>query len=359
MKRFMSVAAVLMAVLMVCSCANGGGSGSESGNAPVKVSFAVETGNDLARVVSVNNPGTTYTYWYAAVPMWDGSEFGNPYGATTAYGQTPTDQQYVQITDYAAGKNIGLFAQGKWTFYARVKNGGNIVYEGNTTDYISVSHKDISVNVSMNPNLSGNATVSLDIEVPDTSATSTVTVSYSGQEPGGFDPIAKNAQAATKGANWSRFTGSEDLAAGSYLFTLTSTDGTGNVGGATLAFDIIPGVDRKISGTMENGVFQATLFTINIPSLNISLSAGGATSVVAGNNLVYTCTATKVNVGGDVSYQWYVNDAEADDGDEDGNPATFTFNKAEAGNYYVTCKAYISGVYSGSVTLPVKVTPAP
>ncbi len=338
---------------MLFACAGGSGSDSKNESAPVKVSFAVETENDL-NIVSVNNPGTTYTYWYAAVPMWEGVDFTIIQGATTAYGQEPADNEYVQINDYEAGKNIGLFAQGKWTFYARVKNGNNIVYEGNTTDYISVSHKNISVDVDLVA-ANGNATVSLDVETPNTADGCTVTVSYSGQASGSFE-ISKNVQAATHGANWSRFTSSKSLAAGSYLFTLTSTDGTGNVGGATLAFDIIPGVNRTISGTMENGVYQATLFTINIPSLSIELAADNdATSVVAGNNLVYTCTATKVNTTGDIAYQWYVGDAAVN-----GQTAsTFTFNKAEAGNYYVTCKAYINGKLSGSATLPVRVTPAP
>ena len=179
MKKLLSVLTVLIVVSMLFSC--GGGSGSESAaeSAPVKVSFAVETGNDLAHVVSVNNPGATYTYWYAAVPQWQGVDHASPKGATTAYGQVPADNQYVQISNYEAGKNIGLFAQGKWTFYARVKNGNNIVYEGNTTDYISVSHKNISVDVDLVA-ANGNATVSLDVETPNTADGCTVTVSYSG-----------------------------------------------------------------------------------------------------------------------------------------------------------------------------------
>ncbi len=360
MKKLLSVLTALIVVSMLFSC--GGGSGSESAaeSAPVKVSFAVETGNDLAHVVSVNNPGATYTYWYAAVPQWQGVDHTSPKGATTAYGQVPSDNEYVQITDYAAGKDIGLFAQGSWKFYARVKNGNDIVYEGNTTDYISVSHNEIAVDVDLVA-ANGNATVSIDIETPNTGASSTITVAYSGQASGTFTPIAKNdPNPATNGAGWSRFTASKELAAGSYQFVITSSDGTAQVGKTTLAFDIIPGVDRTISGTMENGVYQTTMFTINIPSIKMTLtSAGSATSVAKNSSLLYTCAAEKVNTTGTILYQWYV------DGEAINGATNSTFNFTPAQHYYnaegtavVTCKAYIVDKFSISDTMPVEVTPA-
>jgi len=354
MKKVLSVLTVLVVVSMLFSCADGSGSGSD--NAPVKVSLNVATPHeDISKVAAVNSPATTFTYWYAAIPQWTGYDFTAIQGAT---GGTDAEPTYVQITDYAANKDIGLFAQGSWKFYAQVKANGEVVYESAADPaitYINASNRSVTLNVTRSAG-NGTATVSIDIEVPDTSASSTLTVAYSGQANGSVT-LAKNDPAATKGANWSRFTGTaSDLASGQYLFTLTTTDGTNNVGGAVLAFDILPGVNRSITGTVENGVWQTTLITINVPTFNMSISAAnGATSVAKNTALVYTCTATATNITGNIEYQWYVNNT-AVTSNGTGSPYSFSFSQANPGNYYVTCKAYVDGQVAASQTLPVTVT---
>jgi len=109
MRKVLTITALLMAALLVFSCANGGGSDSDNG--PVKVSFSVETPHeDIAKVATVDTPATDFTYWYKAVPQWTGADF-------TAI-QGSTNNAFVQITDYEDDKDIGLFAQGSWKFYA-------------------------------------------------------------------------------------------------------------------------------------------------------------------------------------------------------------------------------------------------
>ncbi|MBR0319087.1 MAG: hypothetical protein IJQ86_07340 [Spirochaetia bacterium] len=347
MKKVLTITALLMAVMLVCSC--GGSGGSAEDNAPVRVSFAVETPHEsLAKIASVDTPNTTFTYWYKAVPQWTGADF-------TAI-QGSTDDEFVEITNYAAGKDIGLFAQGSWKFYAQVKANGVVLYESSATPavtYINSSSTRVVLDVTRTAG-QGTANVTIAIEAPDTGASPNLTASYSGQASGNVT-ISKVAATEHTGGGWSRYTGTaEGLASGSYLFTLTTTDGTNTVGGAVLAFDIIPGVNRAITGTIENGVFQTALITINVPTFTMSVTAAnGATSVAKNTALVYTCTASATNITGNIAYQWYVNNTPVA---SNGTSSTYSFSQATPGYYYVTCKAYIDGKVAGSQSLKVTVT---
>ena len=352
MRKVLTITALLMAALLVFSCANGGG--SDSDNSPVKVSFNVETPHeDIAKIASVDTPNTTFTYWYKAVPQWTGADF-------TAI-QGSTNDAFVEITNYAAGKDIGLFAQGSWKFYAQVKANGVVLYESsatpavtyiNSTDLVE-GKKNITLDVTRTAG-QGSADVTIAIEAPDTGTAPKLTASYSGQADGTVT-ISKVAATEHTGGGWSRYTGTaEGLASGSYLFTLTTNDGTNDVGGAVLAFDIIPGVNRAITGTIENGVFQTALITINVPTFTMSVSAAnGATSVTKNTALVYTCTASATNITGNIAYQWYVNNTPVA---SNGTSSTYSFKQATPGYYYVTCKAYIDGKAAGSQSLKVTVT---
>ena len=351
MKKVLSVLTVLVVVSMLFACANGGG--SDSDNSPVKVSFNVETPHeDIAKIAAVDSPAS-FTYWYKAVPQWTGVDF-------TAI-QGSTNNAFVQIDSYAAKKDIGLFAQGSWKFWAQVKVNGVVLYESaadpavtyiNSTDLVG-GKKEITLDVTRTAG-QGSADVTIAIEAPDTGATPTLTAGYSGQAVGNVT-ITKVAATEHTGGGWSRYTGSATgLASGSYLFTLTTTDGTNPVGGAVLAFDVLPGVNRTITGTIENGVWQTTLITINVPTFTMNVTAaGGATSVAKSTNLVYTCTASSTNITGNIAYQWYVGNTPVA---QNGTSSTFTFNQANPGYYYVTCKAYVDGKAAGSQTLKVTVT---
>ena len=359
MKKFVTVMAVLMAIALVCSCSSGG---SDSDSSAVRVSFNVETPHeDIAKVAAVDSPTASFTYWYAAIPQWTGSDFATIQGAT---GGTNAEPTFKQINNYAANADIGLFAQGSWKFYAQVKSGNTVIYQSettpanvpityiNSTDLNQQGKKQISLNVTRTTN--GTATVTIAIEAPDTGAAPSLTASYSGQGSGNVT-ISKVAATEHTGGGWSRYTGTASgLATGSYLFTLTTTDGTNPVGGAVLAFDVIAGVDREIKGTIENGVWQTTLITINVPTFTMSIAAAGsATSVAKNTTLKYTCTASKENMDGTIAYQWYVNNTPVA---QNGTSATYDFSQANPGYYYVTCKAYIDGKAVGSHTLPVTVT---
>ncbi len=347
MRKVLTITALLMAALLVFSCANGGG--SDSDNSPVKVSFSVETPHeDIAKIAAVDSPASTFTYWYKAVPQWTGADF-------TAI-QGSTNNAFVQITDYEDDKDIGLFAQGSWKFYAQVKVNGVVLYESAAdpaVTYINASNTSVTLDVTRTAG-QGSADVTIAIEAPDTGAAPTLTAAYSGQATGNVT-ITKVAATEHTGGGWSRYTGSATgLASGSYLFTLTTTDGTNPVGGAVLAFDVLPGVNRAITGTIENGVWQTTLITINVPTFTMNVTAaGGATSVAKSTNLVYTCTASSTNITGNIAYQWYVGNTPVA---QNGTSSTFTFNQADPGYYYVTCRAYIDGKAAGSQTLKVTVT---
>ena len=349
MKKLLKIFAILMISALVFSC--GGSGGSAEGDAPVKVSFTVDTPHsDIAKTVSVNNPSGSFTYWYKAVPVWTGADFATIKGSTNG--------QFVQINNYGPGADIGYFAQGTWKFYAQVKSGDNVVYESAADPditYINASSTTVSVDVVRTGN--GSATVTIDIEVPIVSAGTVLTATY-GTGENDYIGLTKttmdsNNDIPTHGAGWARFKGSKTLAAGAYEFTLTSNNGSADVGGAVLAFDVVGGVSRAISGTIENGVWQTVFITINLPKFTVTnTAAGSATTVAPSTNLTFTCHVDSSNIDGTVEYQWYVNDSPIDNATGE----TFVFNKSAQGFYYVTSKAYIAGKISGSHTIPITVT---
>lgn len=380
MKKWLKIVAILMVSALVFSC--GGSGGSAEDNAPVKVSFIVDTPqSDIAKIATVDGSTATYKFYYAAVPQWAGDVdgFSSIQGATSAYGTAVADLTYVAMPNgYEPGTkgNLGYFAQGSWKFYAQVRkqNSGNtetVLYEGATNVvYINeANNQTISTgeNTSIQANVitidvtrvaaAGTANVSIDIEVPKLSASGTaLTVTYSdGTTSTQVNNLASTAT-PTQTGNWVRFTGSADnLNTGSYTFTLTSKNGSTPVGGAVLAFDLIPGENRTITGTIENGVWQTTLLTINVPTLTVNVT--GAATATVGSASTYTCTATASQLasGDSVAYQWYVNDAVATGTSTNG---TYSFTPAAAGYYYVTCKAYVSGKLIASKTLGVTASPA-
>ena len=232
MKKVLSVLTVLVIVSMLFACANGGS--GDSDKAPVKVSFNVETPHeDISKVATVDSPSSTFTYWYKAEPQWTGDDFTTIQGATA--GKQGAVDGYVQITDYVANKDIGLFAQGSWKFYAQVKSGNTVIYQSettpanvpityiNSTDLNQQGKVQVSLNVTRTTN--GTANVTIAIEAPDTGTAPSLTASYSGQATGDVT-ISKVAATEHTGGGWSRYTGTASgLATGSYLFTLTTTDG--------------------------------------------------------------------------------------------------------------------------------------
>ena len=371
MKKLLKIFAILMISALVFSC--GGSGGSAEGDAPVKVSFIVDTPHsDIAKIATVDGSTATYKIYYAAVPQWAGVDFSTIQGQTSAYG-TDANPTYVELTGYTAGtqKNLGYFAQGSWKFYAQVRkqNSGTpaetVLYEGETgVIYINEANNETVGNIEANvitidvtrKATAGTATVDIDIEVPKLSASGTaLTVTYDGTASGSI--TLTNTATPTQTGNWVRFTGtSTALNTGSYTFTLTSKNGSTPVGGAVLAFDLIPGENRTITGTIENGVWQTTLLTINVPTLTVTVS--GAATATVGQASSYSCSATTSQLasGDSVAYQWYVNDAEATG---TSNAGTYSFTPAAAGYYYLTCKAYVAGKLIGSETVGVTASPAP
>lgn len=356
MRKFVTIAVLMMAAMIICSC--GGSGGSEGDNAPVKVSLFVETDHeDLSRIVSVADAAgaPTLTYWYKAVPQWTGTDFTTIQGAQA---------NYVQISNYTANKDIGLFAQGAWKFYAQVKSGNTVVYESSNSPeitYINTNSTSVTLDVTRTTQNAGSADISISIDAPDTSGVSSMTLSYEGLN----SPITLNKAAHATKANWSTYTYTvDDLAAGSYVFTFTSAAGAAGanpVGGAVLAFDVLAGFDKEITGTIENGVWQTTLITINIPTLNITFTPGvdSITKTGSTKTSTFTCTATATNVTGDIAYQWYVNNAPVNTATLSNGVSSLAFNASayDEGYYYVTCRTYIDGKLSGSNTAKITVNP--
>ena len=370
---------------LVFSC--GGSGGSAEGDAPVKVSFTVDTPqSDIAKTIAVDASGATYKIYYAAIPQWAGVDFSSIQGQTSAYG-TDENPTYVELSGYTAGtaKNIGYFAQGSWKFYAQVRkqnknDQGNVVsetvlYEGATgVVYINEANNnasnqnEVTINVTRKAS-AGTATVSIDIEVPELSESGTaLTVSYTDGTTSGSIASLTN-DTPTKTGKWVRFKGTTTaLQAGSYTFTITSKDGSTPVGGAVLAFDLIPGENRTITGTVENGEWQTTLLTINVPTLSIVLSGSATSTTVGGTAITFTCTATATQLatGDAVTYQWYEGNtakgtAAAGTATENDNEtsSSYSFSPTKPGYYYVTCKAFIAGKLTASKMLGVTVNPAP
>ena len=380
-KTYAFLTALLVMAVLFASCSNGGGSGESE--APVKVSFIIDTPHsDVAQTAGVNNSTAGYEFYYAAIPQWTGSDF-SAQGATGGTNETPT---YAVVpgnnnATYSAGSqaNLGYFSQGSWIFYAQVRKAGTntVVYQGNTGKvYINgdTATHTIVINVARNTS-AGTATVTVDIEVPNVSDATTLTATYNGGSItlSKYDYITDStdpdyANNPTNGTGWSRFIGSGSLATGSYTFTLTSKDGSTPVGGSVLAFDIIPGENRTISGTIENGEWQTILFTINVPTLDITLA--GASSVTHGVPTIFTCTATATQLEStdSVTYEWFVGTSSVQaaaagtqvlDENEDPIPnqtrSTYSFNQANPGDYYVTCVAKVAGKKIASKTAKIRV----
>lgn len=323
---------ILMTLLIIglSACSNGG----SSDNGPVKVSLAVDAYHGAAsRIVSVEEAVdlSSFVFFYKATPQWTGSEFASITGQTAGF---------VKINSYRDGKELGYFAQGKWLFEVEARLSSDettVVFSGSAETYISSSNFAITVPVIGQADDDG--TVYISVLAPTVSESDTLTITYSGTSSGSVSAGDIEIERTTGDDRWTSFlVDSLALPAGQYTFCLTYNDGTDDVGGATVAINVNPGMTTSITGTVESGVWQnESVSMTGLHSFGIVLTAAGNKVEIAKNGtLVYTCTKTPGSLDID-SYEWYVN-GELQTGQ---TASTFTFVASNFDFDYctVTCVA--------------------
>lgn len=306
MKRFNIFVYIIffLLALMLTSCSDG----SSSDNGPVQVSLSLSRSGVSSRIVSVDEAVdlSSFAFYYKATPLWTGSDFAGVVGQTA---------DFVRIDSYRDGKDLGYFAQGKWLFEVEVRLIDQeaaeadwvLFYSGSTELYISTSNYAITIPVVGEGSEDG--TVYISVLAPTVSESDSMTITYSGTGSGSVPAGDIEIERTTGDDRWTSFlVDSLALPAGQYTFCLTYNDGTDDVGGATVAVNVNPGMTTSITGTVESGVWQnETVSMTGLHSFGIKLSAAGNKMEVAKNGtLVYTCTKTPGSLDID-SYEWYVN----------------------------------------------------
>ena len=338
MKRFYNFSYILVLLIALLLTLSSCSDGSSSDNGPVPVSLSLSHSHTADRIVSVDEAVdlSSFAFYYKATPLWTGSDFGTIVGQTAGF---------VKINSYRDGKDLGYFAQGKWLFEVEVRlidqeaaeADWALFYSGSSELYISSSSYEITIPVIGQSNEDG--TVSIEVMAPTVSESDTLTITYSGTASGSVAAGDIAIDRTTGDDRWTVFTvDSVSLAAGQYTFSLVYNDGTNDVGGATVAVNVNPGMTTSITGTVESGVWQNETVTMTgLHSFGIQLTAAGNKVEIAKNGtLVYTCTKTPGSIDID-SYEWYVN-GELQTGQ---TASTFTFVASHFDFDYctVTCVA--------------------
>lgn len=354
MKKSLGVLFVLwLAMVFVCSCQNGVGTDDTAGSVAVyKVNLSVELPADgPQRTISVSGGSNLagYTYLYEARPQWDDSE-------NAAFGKT---NGFVNIENYAAGKDLGYFQQGQWTFNVAVKSGEIVVYEGSETVYINAANTTVEVDVTRGAEKGkiafGEITAA---RVNPTLASNKVLMEYG--LFGSSSVIAEQeVTCASDSQNLSFVIAPvNNLAAGNYWVKLTylndpspdnsTLDDASEVGSAIVNFTLDAGQTATVSGNLEEGVFQTALITLNGIS---SLSLTDITSSVTSGVVTFTCTATPAD---GAEYQWYINGKKVNGA----TSSSYAWSPDAKQNASITCTATRGHIVASKViTYQVTVLP--
>ena len=372
------IATLLMTVLLICSC--GGGSGSDSDSSAQK---AVAVGFDLnilgtpEKALTVEDPTiTAVEFWYKATPKWDSAD-GFEIQGDTKYNSAKDSEGFVQLPTTFTLSNpsgqVGYFAKGRWEFEVQIKK---VLSTDSTTNaktyavlwktaspqqaYIndSVSATNpITLTVTKNIDTTKNGTVKFNVSAPKTSNTDSFNVKY--VKLGTTTEVTPSASSVEKGgaadSPTATLTGTATLPAGFYAVTVEYYSDTNKlVGISTVAAEVVPGEEVKIGGTIENGKWQQTYFSIKgMYKLAVSFTAKlsdaalpDISTVHVGDDIEFTGKAELKNIDGTsvtgvsktYTYEWRINGAKQNESTE---AFSYEIAAGDANSYlYVDCIAY-------------------
>lgn len=371
-KKALLVLTVLLAACMICSCGGGSGSGSDSAQKAVAVNFDLNILGAPEKVLGVVDPTITdVEFWYKASPKWTSADGFNIQG-DTQYNSLKDDYNFVQLPAAFTLSNttgtVGYFAQGRWEFEVEIRKP---ITNTSTTSYavlwkttvpvpayINASVTDpITITVTKNIDSSKTGTVKFDVTAPKTSNDDSFVVKY--VKLGTTTEVTPSTSSVEKGgANDSptaTLAGSATLPAGFYAITVEYYSATNKlVGISTVAAEVVPGLEAKINGTIENGKWQQTAFTIKgMYKLAVSFTAKlseaalpDISTVHVDDVIAFTGSAELQNIDGTsvtgvsktYSYEWRINGAKQNESTKD---FSYTVVDSDANSYlYVDCIAY-------------------
>ena len=234
------------------ACDNGSAPDSDADKTSglVNVCFTVE-GDSSVLQKSASIGGSAFTYQYKAVPQW--SQDQAIHGRTSDW----------TVINYSAGMSLGYFAPGQWIFYIRILNEGTPVYEGHSAVIgIGSANANVTVTVSKIIQEATPGVVSITITAPVINAlTDSLTVAWSGTASG-----SDTAAATTSGGTTTFTFIKDDLADGSYTFTITHTN-VANTAAETVV--VSQGTMVAITGHLDNGEWQTENTTLQFHTVSI------------------------------------------------------------------------------------------
>lgn len=218
---------------------------------------------------------------------------------------------------------IGPFSQGYWRISIHACNrGGSILYTDVKEVYIAESHTAYIVFDATRGTSDG--TVSVDISVPRTTAGTGLSVSFN-------DGVAAHGRTVT---SWTmtqtetetRYTGSVDLPAGSYV-AVFSVPGAGEA----ISVEVLAGETAHVTGTLYPSAYPEGNLTVVTPDESRAHITASGHWIEVGHGLALTLVRDK---GSFTTADWYVN------GEKKGTGMSWTFTPDEPGIYEIVAFVY-------------------
>ena len=325
----LSVLFIILPFLYSCSTS----AGEEA--SVVYLNLASDDGRITEKMVSVTNPSLEgVVFQYKATPLWT-SEFGSVQGTQATW------------TTFTQNTSLGSFAQGPWEFSVRIQSANGVtLYQGATESYVNTGANSVSVSVFRQQVEGEEGTLYIEVTSPTVSDNDKLIIEYgsiNNMNSGTTIVVTQKTSTGTAEDRRSTFAYTIDpIDSGTYWVKLAYNNGVTDVGGAIAFVDVIGQEESTLTGTIEAGEWQTcTIVSTGIKSFGIIIrAANNASSVVSGQDLVFTCTKASNEFEDIISYQWYV-DGEI----QSATGSTFTFNReydpyASNSNFYrINCIA--------------------
>lgn len=260
MKRLSILITLLIALLVVLAgCDNGSASDSvmtKTSNL-AKVCLTLDTDSSMAqKTIGVIND-SSLIFKYKAEAQWSG---------TNIQGET----DWAEIVCYDGSLMLGYFTPGPWTFSVGAYAGDLEVYEGSAS--VTIGKGDVHVNVLLEEMeaFSPSGVVTISVTAPTVQGDGIV-VSYGNTEITISDNAITNPDPYARSISRSNGITTFEceisgLTEGSYTFILTHSSYSS---GSAVAVDFHKGEHARITGHLDNGVWNLGYLTLNVHSINI------------------------------------------------------------------------------------------
>lgn len=367
-KNFLMVASLLIAaMLLVVSCSQE--VKAPENNGLVEATLGLAYGKD----VSVEEAdGKVITYTYQLEPLWSGVD-----NSTEIYGnqnETPVKNgEKYGVSEEVSSVSMGKVTPGLWqitvrgyTGFESLTNKGKQVLFGVNSAYFVKDATSATVIVSPSKS-EGVGTVDISLEMQDLGDNTKNAIEFSiynvtkGQNFTTNVKLVKGDSNDEKGESgavtetdkkvFAYKAKLDNVPAGYNTITFKTPSAAGD-GGIVKTFLVIPGNTVTIRGSVSPSEFQTGVTKITTvsmkgaelkitgqtPAESYSLRTGTPYTITVDTKTILTTLSSNLPTGateGPTEYKWYVNGVEETDSDE--VDTTLIFNKANAGDYTVTC----------------------